>query len=597
MHFIAEGEMMREKFNNLVKSIHTIWLCEKKYFLYSTYLLLIKVIYSILIVYIPAEIVGSLFIRQNIKQAFMLIGILLVSTLFNNILNRVIQDNLDVMSYKIEKVVKSKFGEAISKIRFNILEEAEQLNELDFIQKGISQGCEKSIVNDLFYMLQNILSIIILLQIMSNMSLVFLGLLILVSILQANQKARAEKKKYLFNESNTTMSRKMNYAIWGLTDARLGKEIRLFNLKAYIESKFHSERFRMYKVAWEQSKTLLKYGLVQNILYGITYIVIFGLTSFDLYRGAIDAKGFLLLTGGAISFRGIIDAFGTAIIDISLQHKYLKKIECIRSKIPQNRRKYIDTTQIEIEFKNVWYKYKNKEQFALKGVNLKIEDGDHVSIVGANGSGKTTLIKLMMGFYKPTAGNILINGVDMEEIANEQLAQLFSTVFQNYETTAFSVKDNIDLSGRSAMNDVYMKTILNQLGLDKLVNRLPGGIECSLSKKLDPEGTELSGGECQKIAIARAMYKNAPIMILDEPTASLSPRAENELYNHINTLKDDKTTVFISHRLASCKFAERIVVFNEGVISETGNHDTLIAEKGIYNRMFMAQAELYNNEV
>ncbi|MDE6579077.1 MAG: ABC transporter ATP-binding protein/permease, partial [Ruminiclostridium sp.] len=235
----------------------------------------------------------------------------------------------------------------------------------------------------------------------------------------------------------------------------------------------------------------------------------------------------------------------------------------------------------------------NTDVEVLKGVNVTLKQGEHLSVVGLNGAGKTTFVKLLCRLYDPTEGEILLDGVNIKEYDYNEYMNLFSPVFQDFKLFAFSIKENIVLD--DDCSDEKLSGLIEQVGLGDKIASLEKGTETMLFKSFDENGIEPSGGEQQKMAIARALYKKAPVVILDEPTAALDPVAEYDIYRQFDSLVGGKTAIYISHRLSSCKFCDRIAVFSEGVIKEYGTHDELVLiNNGIYAEMFKAQAKYYN---
>lgn len=246
----------------------------------------------------------------------------------------------------------------------------------------------------------------------------------------------------------------------------------------------------------------------------------------------------------------------------------------------------------EIEFRNVSFSYPGSEVRVLHDVSLKLRSGEKLSVVGLNGAGKTTFIKLLCRLYDVDSGEILLDGVDIREYDYDEYMKLFSVVFQDFKLLAFSAADNIFLGTEEESE--RLDTLFKKVGIDEKIKSLPYGADTMMFKTFDKEGVELSGGEQQKLAIARALYKDSPVVILDEPTAALDPVAEYEIYRQFNDLVSGKTAVYISHRLSSCKFCEHIAVFSEGTVKEYGTHDELVRKSGgIYAEMFKAQAQYY----
>lgn len=248
--------------------------------------------------------------------------------------------------------------------------------------------------------------------------------------------------------------------------------------------------------------------------------------------------------------------------------------------------------QYEVEFKDVSFKYPGTDMWALRHVNMKFKIGSRLAVVGMNGSGKTTFIKLLCRLYDPTEGEILLNGIDIRKYKYEDYINVFSVVFQDFQLLALPLGENI--AGSAEYDGQRVLKCLKDAGFDERLESMPRGLDTYLYKDIDKDGVEVSGGEAQKIAIARALYKDAPFIILDEPTAALDPMAEAEIYSKFNDIAGDKTAIYISHRLSSCKFCDEIAVFHEGSVIQQGSHEELVAdETGKYFELWHAQAQYY----
>lgn len=246
----------------------------------------------------------------------------------------------------------------------------------------------------------------------------------------------------------------------------------------------------------------------------------------------------------------------------------------------------------EVEFRNVTFRYPAASEDALKNVSLKFNIGERLAIVGQNGSGKTTMIKLLCRLYDPTEGEILLNGIDIRKYQYDEYLNIFSVVFQDFQLLAFPLSQNV--AAQAAPDAKRVARCLEEAGFGARLSAMSHGLETPLFRDFDESGVEVSGGEAQKIAIARALYKDAPFIVLDEPTAALDPISEAEIYARFNTLIQDKTAIFISHRLSSCRFCDRIAVFDHGRIVQFGSHEELVAEEsGKYYALWCAQAQYY----
>ena len=252
-----------------------------------------------------------------------------------------------------------------------------------------------------------------------------------------------------------------------------------------------------------------------------------------------------------------------------------------------------DTDSYEIEFVDVSYKYLKSDKEALSHLNLKIRAGEKLAVVGLNGAGKTTMIKLLLRLYDPTEGYITLNGTDIRKFRRADYYKLFAPVFQNVEIFAFLMSENIAMERAGELDAEKALRCAFDAGLEERVVSLVKGIETPLTKIVEDDGVDLSGGEKQKLALAKALYKGARIVVLDEPTSALDAIAEQALYESFDEMIGDRSAVYISHRLASTRFCDRIAMFENGHLAEYGSHDDLMAANGKYAEMFNTQAQYY----
>lgn len=252
-----------------------------------------------------------------------------------------------------------------------------------------------------------------------------------------------------------------------------------------------------------------------------------------------------------------------------------------------------DTVSIRLE--NVSYAYDIAKGNVLEGINLHIKAGEKLAIVGSNGAGKTTLVKIICGLLRASEGNVYINDVEMNQFARDDYYGLFSAVFQDSGVLPVSIADNIALNMGGNKDYKRIEECISLAGLTEKIKSLPSGLETNLVRYISENGTEFSGGEIQKLLLARALYKNAPVIILDEPTAALDPIAESRIYQSYHELTRGRTAIFISHRLSSTRFCDRIILLDDKGIAETGNHDELMANNKKYAEMFRIQSQYYTD--
>lgn len=348
----------------------------------------------------------------------------------------------------------------------------------------------------------------------------------------------------------------------------------------------------------EKSRTSAAIG--KHLLNMAMKIAVFIFTAAKAWLGIVGIGNFILYQGTVQKFVEAVSSLGSCIGELRDNNQYLEEVFAYLE-LPNNMYKGTlavekrDDIDYEIEFRDVSFKYPRSEEWVLRHVNMKFKIGDKLAIVGENGSGKTTFIKLLCRLYDPTEGKILLNGIDITRYRYDEYMGLFSVAFQDYSLFAFSIAQNVAASDK--FDEGRVLDCLNRVGLGTKVAGLPKGIHTNIGRDYENDGVDFSGGEQQKIALARALYKDAPFMILDEPTAALDPIAEAEVYERFNDIASDKTSVFISHRLSSCKFCDEIAVFHKGHLVQLGSHDKLVADKnGKYYELWYAQAQYYTEK-
>lgn len=404
-----------------------------------------------------------------------------------------------------------------------------------------------------------------------------------------------KRYRYQKREQIAHQRRKMSYYENSSQDFSFGKDIRLNEMEDNIIKRYDHEVTNFISIFKKIHNKEYYYGFIDLIIILIREGLVYGYLIYSVLYKDMSIGNFTMYFTTVAT---LSTAFSLLINDVSNYVSYNLYVgdlfKFIDSELePKNGDQELDfSTTKSIEFKNVFFKYPNSKKYVINDFNLKINKGEKLAIVGINGAGKTTLIKLLCGLYDTYEGEILIDGIELRKFNRLQYFKLFSVVFQNFKIYSMSIKENVALKDND-INDDKVWDSLEKVGLSKKVHGFEKGLDQTLLKVIDPEGIEFSGGENQKLAIARALYKDAPIVILDEPTAALDALAEEEIYTQFNSLVKDKTSIFISHRLSSTKFCDNIVLLgNEGIL-EYGTHDELLNKHGKYYDMFMVQAQYY----
>lgn len=407
---------------------------------------------------------------------------------------------------------------------------------------------------------------------------------------------KMNKMWFKASDEYSRLDRIFYYFLNMFSDYNTGKEIRLYKEQKLIEhnatDKLLTDGERVLKKASMNSAKSSSFIAVLGAVVGFgIYLFIgvkglyglFGIGSLVLYCGS-----FMQIINGIMKMAA---TFGKTEEMVPLVNYYFD-IMNTKDDMTYGSKVLDLTDKFEIEFKNVSFRYPGAENDSLKNVNLTIHNGEHLAVVGRNGSGKTTFIKLMCRLYDVTEGEILINGENIKEYTAESLMSLYSVVFQDFKIFSTTLAQNI--SAGSDYNREKLFDALDKSNIKERVQKMENEENTYLYKDLDKAGVEISGGEAQKLALARALYKDSPIVILDEPTAALDPVAENEIYNRFNSFVNHKTAIYISHRLSSCIFCSRIAVFDKAELVQNGTHEELLENKeGKYYELWNAQAQYY----
>ena len=391
--------------------------------------------------------------------------------------------------------------------------------------------------------------------------------------------------------------RKKNYLQELSDDFPNAKDIKLYGMEGWINKMMRD--YQAYLLMWNKRCSLRGFwasalaGVMTFVQNGVVYFVLIGM----LLAERISVGDFVFFFGLAGSIAGYLQGIITDIAKLGVRADkiaYYRDFFGYENHFNHEEGCTLPKGAVKIELKDVWYKYEGAEDYTLKGVNLTIDAGESLALVGINGAGKTTLVKLICGMYVPTKGEILVNGRSIADYNIEEYYLMISAVFQEIRAVAFTIFEfvaSVDMERKNAREDAV--AAMKAAGIWEKIESLPKGMDTHLQKGVYEDGVDLSGGELQKLVLARAIYKNGSILILDEPTAALDPIAENNLYLRYRELTKGKTSVYISHRFASTRFCDRIVLLGDGVVQESGSHEELMEQNGQYAYMFGVQSKYY----
>lgn len=429
--------------------------------------------------------------------------------------------------------------------------------------------------------------------------LIFCGALEIFQAAALNPQAEKYMDQMYTDPKILQAERERSFYRWHTTyNYRNGKEIRLYGEQQLIEKKFLTAHETVVDKILQTFLKTSEYTFIMNLCDLLSKLVLYGFAIYRAVNGSMSAGDVIIFVMCFIriqyAFESISDNFGSLLTKSQMWKQLYDFLDIPDEKyqgtIPTEKR---DDNEYEFEFKHVWFKYPDSEDYTLKDINLKWRIGEKMALVGKNGCGKSTLVKLLCRLYDPTEGEITLNGIDIRKYKYEEYMELFSVVFQDSKLFSFSLAENVAADTEYDAERVTDCVIRSGLG-DRL-KTMENGIETCLYKDFDENGVEISGGEAQKLCLARAIYKGSPFIVLDEPTAALDPISEYDIYTKFNGIVGTRTAIYISHRLSSCRFCDEITVMDNGRIAERGSHDELLGNGGVYKELWTAQAEYYKD--
>ena len=590
--------------SNLIYALRFNWQHARQVVIFSLFLYPVGLALKLADMYFPKLLIDGITARKSVLYIVSAVIIFRTGITLMGVLQSFFNARVNGHHYHVTNVIQNELGQRRMRGDFQKTDDPDVNLKYDLAVGDASGGsCAVEFVfSDLSSVVQALLNMLSCMAIISLVSpWIILTVFIEAVVYYLLSRANMKYSRSLADE-NADINRRKNYIAGFSSDFGYAKDIRIYGMRGWIDNlfrKYQQDSRNLYKSEQKrwcaQSLTDVFLGAVRN---GVSYFFLVKL----LFDGEITAGDFVFMFSavGALaaalsSISGQINSLHDKTVKIGLYREYFGISDRFNhgegEPLPEKSQ-----MPLEIEFKNIGFKYPTAdgEQYALKNINLKIKAGERLAIVGRNGAGKTTLVKLLCGLYYPSEGEILLGGTDIKKFNIDNYYSLISAVFQDIYLVPLTIAQFVagtDLDEN--VNRLRAIECLKKAGLGDKIKALSKGMDSRLMKGFYDDSIELSGGEKQKLMLARAIYKNAGIVILDEPTAALDPIAENEIYQKYSELTEGATSLYISHRLASTRFCDRIIYLEDSEIKEIGSHDELMQKGGKYAYMFGLQAKYY----
>lgn len=581
---------MRKRFSGIGKAFGIVWDTDKIYpFLLLTRALAAAVapLYSsVCISCLISELAGE----RRIESVILILCLLLSGILLFKALDAWLTWQCSYRYMRMQDVFTAKNSMKAMKMEYPATESSEVADlYVNAWKANMSPG---AILEQTFSVFGGAVQILGCVGIIVRLGPVLLGVVVVFIALYCFLDHRMSVRRRKYELDVVPLTRTIDYMRQCMGDVSCAKDIRLYYPQSFFLGRLGG--YQQQKIEKEKSQEVYcgRALSLQALLQMLQTLILYAVLIDRFLRGGIEIGYFSLAVSSIGIFMGAVKGISAAWNQIVRNVVFLDYLERFRS-LPERfaGEKELPEGMLHIEFRDVWFRYPGAEKYSLEAVNVILNKGEIMTIVGENGSGKTTFVKLLLGLYRPTKGEILLNGVNIDRYSDDEYRKVFAPVFQDYRLFAYTIRENLVFDGEYRKAET--ETLLAKLGLDQKISSLPDGVEQYVGKGYEKSGVDLSGGERQKIAIARALLKDSVCVVLDEPTAALDPIAEMELYRQINALAGEKSCVFITHRLAGVRFSSRILYFENGRITEQGSCQELLEKEGKFYEFYQLQAQMY----
>lgn len=562
--------------------------------LFSSAKLLLNIILPKLLI---DELVGD----KNIEMLFLFGALIVLNNVLMQLVTNTFKRYIDTKSTWLSDTMIKQMGEKIMNLEYSYLEDPYYLDLKERAVFGIeNQNTIESLINIFTSGLTHFITVVGLVSIMATLGPVLIialaiGVALMIMLYQMGSKAMIGVMQDII-----PINRKIGYYMGLVMEKPLQKEIRLYDMQEMLTDCIRNgnettcDRFS--KGYRQMGKVYGGMSAISEFISAFTYAYVGIRTVTDFLGKKLSLGSLSMYVSSAISFSSTVISFGEEIVMLmqvaSFLDPYLELMMLEEETIEDKGIKFEGDVET-VEFRDVTFTYPKADKPVLRNISFEIKRGEKISIVGLNGAGKSTLIKLICRMYKADSGDILVNGRNIYDYDYMSYMNVISAVFQDYKLFNFSIEENISCNAAGG-DEELVNRLIDEVGMREKVDELPNGIKSRFGKEYDEEGIEMSGGQGQKIAIARALYKKASMVILDEPASALDPIAEAEIYEKFNSLVEDKTAIYISHRMSSSVFCDKILIIDGGTVADFDTHENLMKKTdSLYYKLFDSQAQNY----
>ena len=586
---------------NFSKLLQCGWDYRKSIFAYFAANAVLAAVTAVAVLYIPRYLVNEIVTEQNTRNIIVAAALFFVTVgICGFIVSFMKSEYLVILKRLRSHLLRMALKKDLTR-DYADLENPEKMNDSHYVYRMLTdfrRGVE-GMYTRFFGMTASVVTVMLYIWVLFALN-ILIGLFILVfTILLYMYTLKHNRLIVEYDQQQNEPHRKRQYLSFMTAQYEFGKEVRVFGIADWLLDKYAvlSGILRGFNIKSEKSRYRIS---IADILFafvrsGMVYAYLFA----AILRGEMSIPDFTLYFAAVTLFSNEIKQIFDGIAFIAAEMKPIGAFfdfVALADEHESGGEKVVPAKGgYTVEFRDVSFKYPSSDTYVLKNISFTIAAGEKLALVGINGAGKTTLVKLLARLFKPSEGKILLNGVNINELDLKEYRRLFSVVFQEINLIAASLAENVALDD-AGLEERTIENALEKAGFGDKYRSFEKGTKTQLLKNLHPEGIELSGGEKQKIAIARALYRDGGILIMDEPTAALDAIAEYELYNNFASLAKEKTMLFISHRLVSTRFCDNILLLSDGGVGEYGSHEELMARQGLYFAMFNTQMQYYKEE-